>query len=302
MNRRFATPPRGPLPLNEPRVAVVQEGILLFLNLIVARTEDSRTYTDDSGTVTDSQGPVMRHSDREFGEVRKGILGVKTSLEGFDAREISLNDIHIVRVCCHSHQAAETDMGVLPFEPFDKLRDRGRLVSLSNHRGQDIFYFRLGESTFGLFCTKVQFKKDINDLTVLTPPSFNSIEKMPGIYRFHKGSIGQHEFQLVCLKMPYEMPFNVFWQLDNLGSEFLGTVLPEPSLSCPIGSHYLFAGVEFGNCHQFYSWRQFLIDSFDIIFYHSSWPVPSASGPASSGLLPDAAATCSWAVSFPRWP
>ena len=102
--------------------------------------------------------------------------------------------------------------------------------------------------------------------------------------------------------MADKMPFDVLWKLYGLGGELLGTILPETFMAGLVGFHYLFARVEFGNCHQFYFWRQFLKNPYDIIFYHSSWLAPSASGPASSGLPPDAVAICSLAASCPPKP
>ena len=93
--------------------------------------------------------------------------------------------------------------------------------------------------------------------------------------------------------MAYEVPFNIGRQNRDLGGELLRPILPETTLASGICLNDILGWVEFGNCHQFDSWRQFLKYSFEIIFYHSSWLAPAASGPASSELPQDAAATCS---------
>ena len=269
--------------------------VTLFLLLpINPRTEDGRADSDDRCAVANRQGPVMGHADGEFRKIRQREPVVKMLFESLDANEICLDDRFVIGIGRHSHQTAETDMGIRPLDPFDKLSAPLR------DRSKDFFDLRLGEAALCLLRTEMQFKQHIDDLTVLTSPLLYGIQQMSRIDGLDQRSIGQYHFEFIGLKMADEMPFYILGKLDGLGCELLGAVLSEPPLPGPVCLEDILAWVEFGNCHQFDFWRQFLIDPSEIIIYHSSWPVPSASGPASSGPLPDAAATCSSVASSPR--
>ena len=58
--------------------------------------------------------------------------------------------------------------------------------------------------------------------------------------------------------MADEVPFDVVGQSRNLSGKFLRTILPETVLPGIICGQYVTGRVEFGNCHQFDPWRQFL--------------------------------------------
>ena len=235
----------------------------------------------------------MGHSDGKLSEVWKIEPIFQTSFKRLDTGEISFYDSHVVSIRGHAHQAAESYM-TKPFgsAPFDSAQGPGK----------DCLYLILCESSLGLLCPEMELKKDIYDLVMLTPPLLDRIQKVQGINRFHKRGIRQDIFQLVSLEMADEMPLDIVRKLPDLCGKLLRAVLAESPLTRPVDFQNLLGRMEFRNCHQFDFRWQFLKYSFKIIFYHSSLPAPSASGPASSGLPPDAAATCSWAVSSLRWP